>query len=177
MASPEKTVRSGKGRRSESWIRTTTLILCALGMMLSVYSVYVEVLVERLPGYQALCDISPTMSCTRVFSSRWGKGFGLVELVFSKDSVFNQPNGVFGMAIYTFLVFIAFQPEFPASMIQTFVSLLTNFGSVYLGYILVFILKDTCVICISIYIVNFFILLVSLVKLRRSYKTEMKKLS
>ena len=27
-----------------------------------------------------------------------------MEKVLSKDSIFNQPNGVFGMAVYTFLV-------------------------------------------------------------------------
>ena len=71
MASPGKMTKSVKGRRNETWVRTSTLILCALGMVLSIYSVYVEVLVERMPGYQALCDISPTMSCSRVFSSRF----------------------------------------------------------------------------------------------------------
>ena len=71
MASPGKMMKSVKGRRNETWVRTSTLILCALGMVLSIYSVYVEVLVERMPGYQALCDISPTMSCSRVFSSRF----------------------------------------------------------------------------------------------------------
>ena len=58
------------GGGNATWIRTATLVLCALGMVLSVYSVYVEVLIERLPGYQALCDISPTISCSRVFSSK-----------------------------------------------------------------------------------------------------------
>ncbi|KAL8557889.1 hypothetical protein ACOMHN_047861 [Nucella lapillus] len=110
MAMSEKTEKAVRGRsqsagrRSGTWLRTTTLVLCVLGMMLSAYSIYVEVLVERMPGYKALCDISPTMSCSRVFSSKWGRGMGLVEKVLSRDSVFNQPNGVYGMATYTFLV-------------------------------------------------------------------------
>ncbi|XP_076472892.1 vitamin K epoxide reductase complex subunit 1-like protein 1 [Babylonia areolata] len=173
MAMPDKAKHA---KKNGTWIRTTTLILCALGMIMSAYSIYVEVLVERLPGYKALCDISPTMSCSRVFSSRWGKGMGLVEKVLSKDSVFNQPNGVYGMAVYTFLVIMAFQPEFPASLIQAVVSFMTNLGSVYLAYILFFVLRDVCVICISTYVINFLIFLASLVKLRRSYCAEQKKL-
>lgn len=41
-----------------------------------------------------------------------------------------------------------------------------NLGSVYLGYILYFILQDLCVVCVSTYIVNFILLLLCL--LRRS---------
>ncbi|KAL8593200.1 hypothetical protein ACOMHN_009855 [Nucella lapillus] len=116
------------------------------------------------------------MSCSRVFSSKWGRGMGLVEKVLSRDSVFNQPNGVYGMATYTFLAIMAFQPEFPASLIHTVVSLLANLSSVYLAYILFVILRDGCVVCISMYISNFFIFLASVTKLWRAYCAEKKNL-
>jgi len=32
---------------------------------------------------------------------RWGRGFGLVQIFTSKDSVLNQPNSVLGIIFYT----------------------------------------------------------------------------
>ena len=43
-------------------------------------------------------------------------------------------------------------------------SILANLGSVYLGYILYFILEDACIVCISTYIVNALLLGVNILK-------------
>lgn len=41
-------------------------------------------------------------------------------------------------------------------------------GSVYLGYILFFILHDTCVVCISTYVVNVCLLIINFITLNRA---------
>lgn len=46
--------------------------LLAIG--LSVYTVYVESRAEEDKNYEALCDINPKISCTKVFTSEYGKG-------------------------------------------------------------------------------------------------------
>ncbi|XP_065436622.1 vitamin K epoxide reductase complex subunit 1-like protein 1, partial [Chrysemys picta bellii] len=46
------------------------LVLCALGLVLSVYALHVESSRERDPGYRAMCDLSPSVSCSKVFTSR-----------------------------------------------------------------------------------------------------------
>lgn len=39
---------------------------------------------------------------TKAFpSTRWGRGFGLVEQVLGADSVFNQSNSIFGCIFYS----------------------------------------------------------------------------
>ena len=43
--------------------------------------------------------------------------------------------------------------------VQMLLAIVANLGSVYLFYILFFVLRDTCVVCISSYVVNFALLL------------------
>ena len=41
---------------------------------------------------------------------------------------------------------------------------MANIGSVYLGYILYFVLEDICVVCISTYVVNLILLITTLLR-------------
>ena len=58
------------------------------------------------------------------------------------------------------------------AQIQFVMCILANCGSVYLGYILYFILQDMCIVCISTYVVNFMLLLSTI-----SRKSNLKQLS
>ncbi|XP_065447572.1 vitamin K epoxide reductase complex subunit 1-like [Chrysemys picta bellii] len=51
------------------WEWALRLVLCALGLVLSVYALHVESSRERDPGYRAMCDLSPSVSCSKVFTS------------------------------------------------------------------------------------------------------------
>lgn len=42
---------------------------CAVGLLLSAYAYYVEVSAESNHEYNAFCDISEHISCTKVFTS------------------------------------------------------------------------------------------------------------
>merc|ERR1712126_459022 len=112
--------------------------------------------------YVAFCDISSYVSCSKVFTSRYGRGFGLLEHVVGQHHWLNQPNSVFGIIFYLLHIILAFSRSLTASSMQIFTAVIANFGSVYLAYILYFILKDMCVVCVSMYIVNFSLLLVVL---------------
>ena len=58
------------------------LTLCLAGLALSLYAYYVEVMMEASGGeYEALCDVSERVSCTKVFNTSFAKGFGLVDKV------------------------------------------------------------------------------------------------
>ncbi|NXY52751.1 VKOR1 reductase, partial [Callaeas wilsoni] len=74
--------------------------LCVAGAALSLYALHVEHEASRDPSYRAACDLAPAVSCTRVFSSRWGRGLGLVEPLLGKDSAANVPNGALGLLFY-----------------------------------------------------------------------------
>lgn len=48
-------------------------------------------------------------------------------------------------------------------------------GSVYLGYILFFILHDTCLVCISMYVVNACLLIINFITLNRAVASASAK--
>ena len=60
--------------------RWLSLFLYAMGIGLSSFAYYVELKKSADEEYVALCDIGEGMSCSKVFNSKYGKGFGLVAL-------------------------------------------------------------------------------------------------
>ena len=62
-----------------------------------------------------------------------------------------------------------------SALVQTLASALSNLGSLYLGYILYFVLEDLCVVCVSSYIINIGILFCNIVKLKYFKQLEKKK--
>uniref|UniRef100_A0A8C3HHP4 vitamin-K-epoxide reductase (warfarin-sensitive) n=1 Tax=Chrysemys picta bellii TaxID=8478 RepID=A0A8C3HHP4_CHRPI len=138
--------------------RALRLVLCALGLALSVYALHVESSRERDPGYRAMCDLSPSVSCSKVFTSRWGRGFGLVEDLLGKHSVFNQPNSLFGIVFYILQTLLG---NTLAAVTLVGTSVVSIAGSLYLAYILFFVLHDFCLVCVTTYLLNGALLLLN----------------
>lgn len=135
-----------------------------IGLLISSYGYYVEVKAEADKNYRAMCDISEAISCTKVFSTPYGKGFGVIGKVFGEDSPLNVPNGVFGLAFYTLLLLTSFSKSSLVTKFQLGFAVLSNSLSIYLAYLLYFVIENLCVVCVSLYAVNFFILLFALWK-------------
>jgi vitamin-K-epoxide reductase (warfarin-sensitive) len=59
-------------------MRSTMVIrlLALAGLVLSAYALYVEHAKTSDQGYVAACDLNAWASCSRVFASPYGKGFG-----------------------------------------------------------------------------------------------------
>jgi len=142
--------------------RKCITVLCALGFVLSYYSVYVSTSKSNDPNYQALCDISETMRCSNVFTSRFGKGLGIVGPLVGEDSPLYQSNGVYGMFMYSAFVFFSLFPYRVFAKICVFMGIAANIVSAYLAYILFFVIEDICVVCISTYAIGFFLLIASI---------------
>lgn len=53
------------------WERQTRIFLCVFGLVLSVYALHVELSRERNPNYRAMCDLGESVSCSKVFTSRY----------------------------------------------------------------------------------------------------------
>uniref|UniRef100_A0A6J0UXK5 vitamin-K-epoxide reductase (warfarin-sensitive) n=1 Tax=Pogona vitticeps TaxID=103695 RepID=A0A6J0UXK5_9SAUR len=140
------------------WERAARILLCAAGLALSVYAFHVETSKERDASYQAMCDINAAISCSRVFTSRWGRGFGLVAGLLGLHSVFNQPNSIFGIAFYLLQILLGFSNSGLAAITLLGSSVVSIAGSLYLAYILFFVLHDFCVICVTTYVLNFALL-------------------
>ncbi|XP_008151015.2 vitamin K epoxide reductase complex subunit 1 isoform X1 [Eptesicus fuscus] len=143
------------------------LALCLSGLVLSLYALHVKAARARDQDYRALCDVGTAISCSRVFSSRWGRGFGLVEPVLGADSVFNQSNSIFGCIFYTLQLLLGCLRGRWVSVLLLLSSLLSLAGSVYLAWILLFVLYDFCIVCITTYAINVGLLVLSFREVQR----------
>lgn len=79
-------------KRSELYIALT----CVIGIILCLYTIKIEIFKDRDSNYKALCDFNEWISCSKVFTSKYGKGFGLMPA----DSFLDQPNSIFGLAFF-----------------------------------------------------------------------------
>ncbi|XP_072799087.1 vitamin K epoxide reductase complex subunit 1 isoform X1 [Vicugna pacos] len=177
--------------RSPGWVR---LALCLAGLVLSLYALHVKAARARDRDYRALCDVGTAVSCSRVFSSRfarerkacgkqllvgavqvdqvcmatrWGQGFGLVEHVLGKDSILNQSNSIFGCIFYTIQLLLGCLQGRWASILLVLSSLVSLAGSVYLAWILFFVLYDFCIVCITTYAINVGLMMLSFREVQR----------
>ncbi|KAK7798346.1 hypothetical protein U0070_027545 [Myodes glareolus] len=124
------------------------------GFALSLYALHVKAARAREEDYRALCDVGTSIRCSHVFSSRWGRGFGLVEHVLGADSVLNQSSSIFGCVFYTIQLLLGCLRGHWASVLLVLSSLVSLAGSVYLARILFFVLYDFCIVCITTYAIN-----------------------
>jgi len=121
-------------------------IVIAVGFLLAAYAFYVEYRFEEAKRlgtkYKALCDIG-IFSCTKVFSSE----FGHVSQFFGLPRI---PNSLVGMLFYMVQLVIERQTKLLLIM-----SAASCIGSIALFYVLTVKLHDFCIVCFSVYVVNF----------------------
>ncbi|XP_018304497.1 vitamin K epoxide reductase complex subunit 1 [Mycetomoellerius zeteki] len=141
------------------------IFACVLGLVFSYYAYTVEVKKEQNDSYQPLCDISEHISCTKVFMTEYGKGFGL----FPKDSVFNISNPIYGLMFYTLITILSMINNYTFSAATVILGIISNILSIYLIHIL-YLQRDICVVCISMYIINVVITFLAIKKFRKFQK-------
>lgn len=117
-------------------------ITALAGFLLSVYTLYVEHRLKKNADYHAVCDISNRMSCTRTFHSNYGKMFGI-------------SNGWWGLIYYIAIAILVYLSRFDLTLYLAIVGVLM---SARLAYILYFKLKNFCLVCNGIYLVNILLL-------------------
>src|SRR3989344_6611041 len=120
-------------------METLIAIVSAVGFFLSLYALTVELKLEKNKNYKAVCDINDKISCTKTFSSGYGK------------LLFGIPNPVIGLMFYS-LVFVLALLNY--ANIIFYLSVLSLIGSIGLWYVLQFKVKTICLVCYSIYLVN-----------------------
>lgn len=152
------------------------MLLCIIGVSLSLYALYVEVAKEANASYKALCDISPSVSCSKVFTSKYGRGFGIVGELLGEDHLLNQPNSIPGIIFYSIIILLGEMKSYKAAKVQRILVFSSNFMSIYLAYLLYFVLNDFCVICVSTYIVNLLLTVCAFLKVSafQKYKKKVK---
>ncbi|OXU26926.1 vitamin K epoxide reductase complex subunit 1 isoform X2 [Nasonia vitripennis] len=146
------------------------LWLCLIGVGVSYYAYVVETAKEKDKDYQPYCDISEHVSCTKAFMSEYGKGFGLIP----KDSQFYLPNSLFGIVFYTTVASLSLFNNYWNTALMLIVSIISNLFSIYLSRIL-YLLEDVCIVCVSTYVLNALIMILSLRKIREINRVSSKK--
>ena len=134
-------------------METGIIIVSLIGLLLSIYSYYVELKTKKNPKYHALCDINSKVSCGKTFASKYGK------LI---DGVSNSLGGIFFYAfVILILLFNLNVVIFGFTLVQysIFAAII---GSVYLAYLQYFRIRLFCLVCSSIYVVNILLLLMAL---------------
>lgn len=125
------------------------IALSVIGFLLSIYTFYVELRMRKSKDYKAICDISKNFSCTKAFSTKYGSILGL-------------SNSIPGMFFY-FIIFILTYSGFISLVF--YLSILAMVATVYLAYISYFKLRNFCVVCNGVYIINLLLLIFSYLNL------------
>jgi uncharacterized membrane protein len=130
-----------------SRVRTTLLVFTALGLIASVWALYVHYRLQSDPTYVSVCEVNQSVSCQQVLTSQYG-------------SVAGVPVAA-GGAIWALLVFMlaAFGLKEPksetASRVGGYIFVLATLGLAsvfYFGYISFFVLKTACLLCMAMYV-------------------------
>ncbi len=121
------------------------LILSILGLFISVYAFYIEKKLENNKKYSPICDINDRISCKINLTSDYSKFF-LVS------------NSFIGIFFYIMIILLII---LNLNLLILIASIPSTIFSIYLAYVSFFKLRNFCLVCTPIYIINFLITLIS----------------
>ncbi len=125
------------------------ILLGFLGLLITIYATYVKYKYFYNKNYRAACDIRKNISCTKAFSSKYGKLIGI-------------SNIVVGIIFYIAILILAYYNQ---TTFLLYLTALAFIGTLYLVYVSYFKLKNFCLVCTAIYIINLLLLIFSYVKM------------
>ncbi len=123
-------------------------IIAGVGILLSLYTEYVEYKLRKNNNYKAACDINNKMSCSRTFHSSYSKMLGI-------------SNGWWGLLYYLAVIGLVFFGKMDFVLYATIIGVLF---SARLANILYFKLKNFCLVCNGFYLVNVLLLVFAYLK-------------
>lgn len=127
------------------------IILPIIGFCISLYTYITERKIAQNPSYKPFCDISDRISCTKVMKSAYA-------------NLFFYSNALISTIFYIiFFIVTLLTPLLFKSFIPTLcLSVLACLASCILGYFLYFRIKTLCLLCTLLYIINFLLLICTL---------------
>tara|TARA_B110001452_G_scaffold33372_1_gene25874 strand:- start:1825 stop:2319 length:495 start_codon:yes stop_codon:yes gene_type:complete len=147
---------------------TKVQFLGALGFCIASYALTVEGHLDE-DDYEAMCDISATMSCTAVFNSTYAhilSHWGVVP----QGHPLDLSLAVVGMLLYGgYVVAASLWDVIPPALRKNLFLAVAVGGacfSCYLLYVLKFILEDFCIVCTGFHCVNFSMLSLAVLEYR-----------
>ena len=138
--------------------------LCALGCALGLYALHVGTMANSPPpvgrsgaaGFRAWCDFSVGASCSSVARSQYGVGLGIIKAR-GPFGFLALPNALYGVMYYVAMFVTQLPGTFSVARARQIALLLSGsalLGSVWLGFLLTFVIKNLCVVCVATYAVN-----------------------
>ena len=127
--------------------RTLIVVFAALALAASVASLYVHYQILADPLYTSFCDISETVSCEAVMTSRYGSIFGVPVAA----------GGAVWSGLVLLLGVVAMRPpqSEKAGRVAGYIFVLATVGLagvLYLGYASFFVLRQMCPLCVAMYV-------------------------
>lgn len=116
----------------------TIIVLTGIGFLLSIYSFYVEKKLEKNNRYKAVCDINEHISCTAAAKSKFSAIGGI-------------PNSIKGMLFYPFMALLLWLGNPQLVFFLASGSMIMTFYLIYASYVK---LKNYCLVCSGVYLVN-----------------------
>lgn len=122
------------------------IILAIIGFCISLYTYFIEQKIKTTPSYKPVCDLSDRVSCSKPIQSIYG-------------NIFFISNALAGMLYY---ILIAALSWFHFDMLLLVAAIASCIFSLYLAYLLYFKIKSFCLLCTSLYFINFLILFLAI---------------
>lgn len=162
-------------------LRTCQVVLGLVGLWWCFAALWVEVKIEHVyPGfdyenppdpkmraYKPFCDFAPWAACSRVLMSppgrflryfgvaKQGGGSGLMDRM---RALIDVPNPVLGVLFFACHLLYPLLLALPIPCLPQLLFLaccLVGGMTVWLAYVLFFVLRDFCIVCVSMYVMNF----------------------
>ncbi|MFI5333015.1 MAG: vitamin K epoxide reductase family protein [Candidatus Babeliales bacterium] len=121
---------------------TLIMIVAAIGLCISLYTYSVERKIKTNAQYKPACDLSDRISCTKPMLSEYA-------------NMFYFSNAFIGTSYYVLIILLA---AFNMLNLLFIAASAACLFSLFLAYILYVKIKAFCILCTSIYLVNFIIL-------------------
>ena len=117
-----------------------------IGFFVSLYSFIMEQKLKQNPQYKPFCAITDKISCVKAAQSPYSH-FLFVS------------NSIIGMLFYPFVIGLAAAQAYTLLFVTVLAACVI---SLRFAYLLFFKVKTFCVLCVTIYIINFVLLFLSI---------------
>ena len=115
------------------------MLLSVVGFFISMYAYYIEIMMVKSLTFRPFCDFSDTVTCSEVILSEYGR-------------LFRIPNSILGMLFYSAVMFL-FNANYLFALF--ILCILAGMVTLFLFSVLIFRIKKLCILCYSVYIINF----------------------
>ncbi len=134
------------------------MLLCVVGIGIALDLTHVFTLSRTDPDYQSFCAVSEGMNCETVALSRWSTFLGV-------------PNSIWGIAGYAFALVLTGIATFrrrsgPGAGLLVVLAIAMAVVSLWLVYVMHFLIGSLCILCLALDVVNLGILVLAVVAAR-----------